>query len=150
MPGVAVSLLMVVAMADAAFGFALVPPIVWVAVLTLAAMAVGAGASPRRGAAASTPAAHGSLPMMIAEAVGLLAMAALTAVMATHGDGVVQAVHGHSHGAGGLLMPFAIVAAVCATGLAATLGVRATAALPRVQFASMALSTALMTAAALS
>ncbi|MFK4759414.1 hypothetical protein ACI3KS_00620 [Microbacterium sp. ZW T5_45] len=102
-PELAAGALMVVGMTDA-MTVALLPPIVWFAVMLPAALALAAGCrSPRAG---RPNAGAGSSLLTAHLALGLVSTAALILLMTAMGPGgeAVTGAHGHRHG-GGADMP---------------------------------------------
>lgn len=141
-PELAASVLMLVAMLDAAVA-GLLPPVYWAGMLLLAAMALAALRRFRRPATGH----DGDGQMALHTAVGLVTMAAVTLV-AGHGAAPAAAaahVHGPT-GAGVLAVVLAACAGFAAWSAAGT--VRAPAPLDRAQYAAMGASVLLMAAAA--
>lgn len=100
-PEVAAAALMFIGMADA-MTLALLPPIVWFAVMLPAALALAARCRAPRGNAA--PAGAGSAVLTGHLALGLISTAALILLMTTMGPDAVAPADAHAHG-GGAMMP---------------------------------------------
>lgn len=144
-PELSVSVLMLVAMADAAYS-SVIAPIYWAILLLAAAMALAALRGARR---RGERAPHGDRAMTLHSAFGLIVMAALLVAM-TGGGPTMMSASEHSHGASGSLLSFAIIVAVAlyaaASGVAA---VRSARWLDRAQYAGMGASAVAMAFASL-
>ncbi|SBS71947.1 hypothetical protein [uncultured Microbacterium sp.] len=141
-PELAASVLMVLAMADAATGSRMLAPVLCAALLVVAAMALAAVRGRRRSAAA-----HPAPAMSVMTTLGLVVMAALTVAMGVHGAGHAT---GHAHGVGAPGLALGVGAVTAAyVGAAGVLAVRGMPRLDRVQYAAMGASTLLMGLAAL-
>lgn len=141
-PELAASVLMVLAMADAATGAALIAPVFWAALLVVAAIALAAVRGRRR-----AEGTHATPGMTIMTTLGLVVMAALTIAMGAHGSGHAGG-HGHGVGAAGLAVGVGGMTAAY-VGASAVLAVRGMPRLDRLQYAAMGASTLLMGLAAL-
>ncbi|MDR6691644.1 hypothetical protein J2X55_002567 [Microbacterium sp. 1154] len=132
-PEVAASVLMLVAMLDAAV-FGVVAPVGWTALLLIAALALAVWRRPRQRRTPRQPAlmtAHTTL--------GMVVMAALQLGMGSH-------TAGHAHGPA--LAPVLVVCVVGYVGLSLAAGQRMPALLDRVQIGAMTASVVLMAVAA--
>jgi len=135
-PEVAASVLMLLAMLDAAV-FGVVAPVYWTAVLLAAAVALAAWRRPRQRRAPRVPAS-----MTLHTTLGMVVMAGLQVAMGGHAPA-----HGHGHGVA--LAPVVIAAAAGYVLLSLALLRRMTTRLDRVQIGAMAASVALMAVAAM-
>jgi hypothetical protein len=138
-PELAASVLMLLAMLDAAFG-RLVAPVFWAALLLAGAMGL-AVAGRRRG-----PRSRVDAGMTLHTAIGMLAMGALLLAMG-HGDAAGSA---HAHGVSSATLVIVLTggsAIYAVTSAIATL--RAHGRLDRVQYAAMGASTLVMALALL-
>lgn len=146
LPEFAAGVLMVVGMTDA-MTVALLPPIVWFAVMLPAALALAARCRAPRASGATAGAGSGLLTGHLA--LGLVSTAALILLMTTMGPGVgtVTGAHGHGHG-GGAMMPQLMAGALglgaVVLGATALRGERAWT--HRVHHATMTASTVAMSA----
>ncbi|MDQ1084777.1 MULTISPECIES: hypothetical protein [Microbacterium] len=134
-PEVAASVLMLVAMLDAAV-FGVVAPVAWTALLVAAALGLAVWRRPRQRRAPNVPAL-----MTLHTTLGMVVMAALQIGMGAHGGSP-----GHSHGVA--LAPFLLAIAVGYAGLSVVVAKRMPARLDRAQIAAMAVSVGLMAIAA--
>ncbi|MDQ7879796.1 hypothetical protein Q9R08_17525 [Microbacterium sp. QXD-8] len=147
-PDAAASVLMLVAMLDAALT-RLVAPVYWAALLIACAMALAAWRRPRGRRSEAHP-----LPetgMAVHSGLGLIAMAALQLGMgydplAAASPAASAAAHGHG-GGGGLLLAVLLGGALAYAVFSALLLVRAHRSLDRAQLACMGVSVVLMAAA---
>lgn len=136
-PELAASVLMLIAMLDAAVG-RLVAPVLWGALLIAAAMGLAGLRSVRR---ADRPRPAIGRAMTVHTTVGLIVMAALLLTMAAGPASSPTHAHGMSAGALSIIVLLG-VAAYCAASVIAA--VRAHSRLDRAQFVAMGLSTAVM------
>lgn len=134
-PEVAASVLMLLAMLDAA-AFKVVAPVGWTALLLTAAVGLAVWRRPRQRRAARVP-----VMMTLHTTLGMVAMAALQLGMGGHGASA-----GHAHGVA--LAPFLLAIAAGYAGLSVAAIRRMPARLDRTQIGAMAVSVALMTVAA--
>ncbi len=142
MPELAASVLMLLAMMDAARPASLVAPVFWTALLLAAALALAALRGPRRAGSAG-PTSTQSEPT-VHTAVGLVVMGALLVGMG-HADASAGA---HEHG-GPALAGVLLVGGTAYALAAAVAALRAHGLLGRAQHLGMAASTALMSLALL-
>ncbi|MFH8252398.1 hypothetical protein ACH3VR_18675 [Microbacterium sp. B2969] len=142
-PELAASLIMLVAMTDAAFTAA-VPRVFWAVLLLVAAMALAAFRGARR-----RPTLHADAAMTLHSTSGLVVMAALLTAMAAGGH-TAAAATGHVHGASPSLLTVVVTAAVLAYAAVSTAAtVRSRRWLDRAQYAGMGASALAMGVAAL-
>ncbi len=143
-PELLASLLMLVAMLDAALTHA-ASNVVWATLLIGSAIALAALRSPRRRRTrAAVAAASAEVGMLVHTTVGMVAMAALQLSMLHSGT---AAGAGHVHGAGrGLLDGLLIVGAIAYGVFSAVLAARAHTRLDRAQDVAMGASVCLMAA----
>jgi len=134
-PEVAASVLMLVAMLDAAV-FQVVAPVYWTILLLAAAVGLAIWRRPRQRRAPRVPAL-----MTLHTTLGMVVMAALQVAMGAH-----AASTGHSHGVA--LVPFLLAVAVGYAALSVVAMTRMPARLDRTQIAAMAASVGLMALAA--
>ncbi|MEZ3155601.1 hypothetical protein AB1K56_01620 [Microbacterium sp. BWR-S6Y] len=133
-PEVAASVLMLLAMVDAAV-FGVVAPVYWTAVLLVAALALTVWRRPRQRRAPRVPAL-----MTLHTTLGMVVMAALQIGMGAHGTST-----GHAHGVS--LTPFLLAGAVGYAGLSVVAASRMPTRLDRAQIVAMAASVVLMAVA---
>lgn len=136
-PELAASVLMVLAMADAATGAGLIAPVFWAVLLIAAAMTLAALRGRRRSGAS-----HPVPLMAVMTTLGLVVMAALTVAMGVHATGHTDG-HAHGVGAAGLALGVGAVTAGY-VGASGVLAVRGMPRLDRLQYAAMGASTLLM------
>ncbi|MDF2992765.1 MAG: tRNA-dihydrouridine synthase [Microbacterium sp.] len=134
-PEVVASVLMLVAMLDAAV-FGVVAPVGWTALLLTAALGLAVWRRPRQRRITRAPAM-----MTLHTTLGMVVMAALQLGMGGHGAST-----GHAHGVG--LAPFLLAIAVGYAGLSVAAIRRMPARLDRAQIGAMAASVVLMAVAA--
>ncbi|WP_438353151.1 hypothetical protein [Microbacterium sp. CJ88] len=143
-PELAASVLMLLAMMDAASPAPRIAPVWWAAVLLGGAMALAAvrGARRRPACAAARPGAlPGALLMSVHTATGMVAMAALLLAMAA-GSGTAGA---HPHGVSSAALHVLLLAGAAAYAVVSAYAVtRAHGTLDRVQYVGMAVSTSVM------
>jgi hypothetical protein len=144
-PDAAASVLMLVAMLDAALT-RLVAPVYWAAVLVAAAMTLAAWQRPRGRAASAHPRPRAG--MAVHTGLGLIAMAALELGMAHDPIATDATSHGH-HGGGASLTLLLLCGALAYAAFSALLLTRAHRALDRAQLICMGVSVVLMAAASL-
>jgi hypothetical protein len=146
-PDAAASVLMLVAMLDAALT-RLVAPVYWAALLIASAMALAAWQRPRgRNASAAQP--RPGTGMAVHTGLGLIAMAALQLGMGHDPLAAASAgAHGHE-GGGALLLAVLLGGALAYAAFSALLLVRAHRPLDRAQLACMGVSVLLMAVASL-
>ena len=146
-PDAAASVLMLVAMLDAALT-RLVAPVYWAALLIASAMALAAWQGPRgRRASAAQP--RPGTGMAVHTGLGLIAMAALQLGMGHDPLAAASAAaHGHE-GGGAVLMTLLLGGALAYAAFSVLLLVRAHRPLDRAQLACMGVSVLLMAAASL-
>ncbi|KAF2416838.1 hypothetical protein [Microbacterium sp. B35-30] len=142
-PDAAASVLMLVAMIDAALT-RLVAPVYWAVLLVAAAMALAAWHRPRGRATSS----HARPPagMAVHTGLGLIAMAALELTMGHDPLSAGASAHGH-HGGSASLMTLLLGGALAYAAFSALLLTRAHRRLDRAQLICMGVSVVLMAAA---
>ena len=133
-PEVAASVLMLLAMLDAAV-FGVVAPVWWTVLLLAAALGLGAWRRPRQRRVPRVPAL-----MTLHTTLGMVVMAALQIGMGAHGAST-----GHAHGVS--LTPFLLACAVGYAGLSVVAASRMPTRLDRAQIVAMAASVVLMAVA---
>jgi hypothetical protein len=144
-PDAAASVLMLVAMLDAALT-GLVAPVYWAALLIASAMAFAAWRRPRGRAASSHP--RPPAGMAVHTGLGLIAMAALQLAMGHDPLAAGASAHGH-HGGGASLITLLLGGALAYAAFSALLLARAHRPLDRAQLICMGASVVLMAAASL-
>ncbi len=144
-PDAAASVLMLVAMLDAALT-RLIAPVYWAALMVAAAMALAAWQRPRGRATSGHP--RPPAGMAVHTGLGLIAMAALQLAMGHDPLSAGASAHGH-HGGSASLMTLLLGGALAYAAFSALLLARAHRPLDRAQLICMGVSVVLMAAASL-